>query len=82
MAEPKYLSSVPKKIPAGRAVCHNFVPGDLKRPLGERGFRAFTYPADDLPDNFAECPCGWSGLKHYVPASRLPLPAEALTETA
>ena len=58
----RYLSGVPKKVPPGRVVVHNWV-----RPaqrLGERGFRAWT----QLPDErVVVCGCDWAPhlSEHY-----------------
>jgi hypothetical protein len=68
----RYLSGVPKEVPAGRVVVHNWVrarrlPGDDEfdpelpepqwRKLGEWGFRAWTQLPDD---QLLVCGCGWA----------------------
>lgn len=56
--EADYLSLVPKAVPSGRIVVHNFVrhTGGTRR-LGMRGFRAWT--AAPAP-HYVACDCGWA----------------------
>jgi hypothetical protein len=82
----RYLSGVPKRVPPGRVVVHNWVrerrlPGDDSfdpalpepqwRKLSESGFRAWT----QLPDErIVVCDCGWAPHldEHYrVKAERV-----------
>jgi hypothetical protein len=79
-AQVRYLSGVPKQVPAGRVVVHNWVrarwlPGDFLfdpeqpepqwRKLSEQGFRAWTQLPDD--DQLVVCGCGWAShlSEHY-----------------
>jgi hypothetical protein len=67
----KYISRLPRSVPAGRVLAHNPVQATTVDQLpGVRGFRAFTFPAAEVPDNFVPCNCGWSGLAHYRPTTR------------
>jgi hypothetical protein len=59
-------SGVPRQIPAGRVMCHNFPPPAKDTPIGVNGFRCFTFPEQKLPSNFHPCDCGYAGLPHYT----------------
>ncbi len=50
-----YLSAVPKSVPSGKIVVHNFVRPTVR--LGMRGFRAWL--AEPSPE-YVVCPCGWA----------------------
>jgi hypothetical protein len=66
-SELRYLSALPKSVPAGRIVVHNQVrpPGFPNIRLGFDGFRAWTEP-EDAPER-VRCDCGWAPQlpEHY-----------------
>jgi len=67
----KYLSALPRAVAAGRVLAHNPVQAmTIDQMPGVNGFRAFTFSAGGLPDDFVPCACGWSGLSHYRPPTR------------
>lgn len=77
----RYIPYVPRSIPKGRVLAHNPVQAIcVDQAPGVNGFRAFTFAAhagdaaDDLPSNFVPCDCGWSGLPHYRPPTRMGRP--------
>ncbi len=55
---------VPRSIAPGRVLMHNHAQHSLDTPCGVNGFRAWT--DTEPPPEFVKCPCGWSGLPHYV----------------
>ena len=56
----KYISKIPKVVPAGKLLCHNHVrPAE---PINTNGFRAWLA---DPSDSYERCDCGWAGLEHY-----------------
>jgi len=57
---------LPKSVAPGRVLAHNHVQHNKTTPCGERGFRAWTWPASRVPPNFKQCDCGWSGLPHVA----------------
>jgi hypothetical protein len=60
----RYLERLPKTIPPGRILVHNFPPSpEQANCLGLNGFRAFTVP-ETVKEGFKKCSCGWSGLEH------------------
>jgi hypothetical protein len=65
----RYVRYVPKTIPRGLRLVHNFPPGDPDRPLGAGGFRAFWKRADDAKaKGYFLCRCGWAPhlKRHYT----------------
>jgi hypothetical protein len=60
----RYLAAVPKSVGPGRKLMHNHVKHTVDMPCGLNGFRAWT--DTEVPADFVECPCGWSGLAHYA----------------
>lgn len=70
----RYLTGIPKKIPEGLVVVHNFRPGDPQRPPRRGGFRIFFARFVDDAERGPPCDCGWSwrgGIEHYeVPVRR------------
>lgn len=59
---------VPRKVPAGRLVCHNPVLAVVSdQPMGAHGFRPFTI-SESESDQVVECGCGWNPKlgKHYT----------------
>jgi hypothetical protein len=59
----RYLRSVPKVMPGGQALWHNFPPGrDLNRRIGDDGFRIFFLSDDAMrpQDESRRCACGWA----------------------
>ena len=62
----KYVTSVPKKIPAGMVLCHNPVRTvSENQRSGVDGFRLFIEDADQC----VECRCGWEPERaphHYM----------------
>ena len=67
---------VPKTIPKGLRLVHNFEPGDPTRPLGADGFRAWWEGADAKESTIhgetikllrCVCRCGWAPhlKRHY-----------------
>jgi hypothetical protein len=64
-----YLEIIPKEIPAGKILAHNHIPHSPTTWIGTNGFRAWF--ADNPPDGFELCPCGWSGLQHFAAADHV-----------
>lgn len=56
----RYVSRVPKQVPAGQVVVHNHVkwPGP-GTPIGLNGFRAWTQQPDETGP-LEPCNCGWA----------------------
>lgn len=60
----RYVPRIPKKIPAGLALVHNFRPTTPDQPIGLNGFRCFYVSARSI--RLVQCRCGWApALKHY-----------------
>lgn len=59
-------STVPKAVPEGRILAHNHIMHTARTRHGVRGFRCWVWAPEDIPEHFAPCPCGWSGLPHYA----------------
>ena len=57
--------TVPRKVPPGRVLMHNYIGHGPYWGVGINGFRAWA--ADKPPEGFVLCPCGYAGLKHYAP---------------
>jgi hypothetical protein len=58
--------TVPRTIPPGRVLAHNHIQHTSNTVCGVNGFRAWTWPKENVPRNFVKCPCGWSGLPHVA----------------
>jgi hypothetical protein len=57
----RYTGGVPRKIPEGAVVVHNFAPAYPERDYGSGGFRVWlAYPEDG--DIETPCDCGWQGI--------------------
>lgn len=66
----RYLSKVPKKVPAGRRIVHNHVrPKDFTPdyPIGLNGFRAWSQATSDRKTPLVPCDCEWAPHlgRHY-----------------
>ncbi len=62
----RYVHGVPRKIPEGAVVVHNFPPGNREREVGEGGFRVFLAVLEG-EDIQTPCDCGWRGIgPHYT----------------
>ena len=61
----RYITRIPKNVRRGYVLCHNHIQHTVDTPIGVNGFRAWFNRAQP-PDDFVECPCGWSGLPHYA----------------
>jgi hypothetical protein len=57
--------TLPRLIPPGRVLGHNRVPHTINEPSGLK-FRCWSWLKDDVPPNFKNCDCGWSGLPHVA----------------
>ena len=62
--EHRYVTFMPKEVPAGCYLCHNHVRHTQRSKPGPNGFRAWT--TNELSEKFGPCNCGWSGLPHYA----------------
>ena len=58
--------NVPRSIPEGRRLHHNYVHHHTSSLCGAQGFRAWTEPKGSPLNGSERCPCGWSGLPHYA----------------
>lgn len=69
----RYVTGVPKQIPDGLVLVHNFRPGNPQQKPNEGGFRIFLARFADDAERGPPCDCGWrGGLEHYeVPARRV-----------
>jgi hypothetical protein len=67
----RYVSRVPKQVPKGLALVHNFQPAPMQGyNIGLGGFRCFYVPAEEMKRE-KPCPCGWAPhLTHYNPSGR------------
>jgi hypothetical protein len=67
----RYVSRVPRKVPEGLALVHNFMPAPMQgMSIGLNGFRCFYVAAEELKGE-KPCPCGWAPhLTHYNPSGR------------
>jgi hypothetical protein len=57
---------VPRKVPAGRVLAHNHIKHTTIMGHGVNGFRCWSWPKGQVPRDFKECRCGWSGLPHVA----------------
>lgn len=77
----RYLTGIPKKIPEGLVVVHNFRPGDPNRAVRDGGFRIFLGQFENDEEMGPPCDCGWrDGVLHYEspPFRKARLEAERL----
>ena len=59
----RYLGEVPKSLPEGRHLWHNWPPSKPNKRLGKDNFQAWLEPHTD---EGSRCHCGWApGLVHY-----------------
>ena len=56
--------TVPRKVPPGRVLMHNYIGHGPYWGVGINGFRAWA--ADKPDEGYVLCPCGYAGLKHYA----------------
>jgi hypothetical protein len=62
----RYLTGVPKAIPEGTVLVHNFRPGSPDRKVRDGGFRIFLATFVDDEERGPACNCGWrGGVEHY-----------------
>lgn len=61
----RYLTGVPKAIPEGKRLVHNFPPGVPRRPSGAGGFR-YWLEADEASDKRSACQCEWEAPPHWT----------------
>lgn len=62
------VSGLPRKVPAGCYVAHNFPCGDPQRRPGIGGFRIFLIRLEEGDVLPKPCKCGWAykgGVEHY-----------------
>jgi hypothetical protein len=59
-------SGVPRTIPAGHVLAHNWVDHTRMQPHGKYGFRCGIWSEDRVPAHFEPCGCGWAGLPHVA----------------
>jgi hypothetical protein len=70
----RYLTGVPKALPEGTVLVHNFRPGSPDRKVRYGGFRIFLATFVNDEERGQPCGCGWrGGVEHYeAPAHRTP----------
>lgn len=68
----RYLTGIPKEIPEGLVIVHNFRPSTPDQGIRVNGFRAFLARFESDEEMGPPCDCGWrDGVEHYeVPARR------------
>ena len=67
----RYVSHVPKTIPAGKILCHGgMIPETPDQKPAVNGFRPWL-DDDTQSEKYGPCNCGWSGLPHYMPLAWL-----------
>jgi hypothetical protein len=58
--------TVPRCVPKGRVLAHNYVRHWDQHPNTLNGFRWWTWWEEDVPENFVPCACGYAGLPHVA----------------
>jgi len=67
----RYITAVPKSIPAGKILCHGgIIPVTNRQKPSVNGFRPWVDAVSNVAD-YGPCNCGWSGLDHYMPLAWL-----------